>query len=503
MRQALSGTLDRCMGMGYGCRLTMAARAPARTAGLFKNLTAIAAILVSVAGCSAASNEAAWPPLSKKWFDRAEVSFHQGDVDDATLAIDNALRVDAHRPEIQLLAAKIALARLEFDRAIQLTDSLSSVQSLSIRGRALWYSDRIVEAADVLERLIADPEVRDPWAIDIAKLARRGTGRKPFTMTGGIVAVSEMPRIGRSLLVPIELDGEPALAMVATGVPETVVDASHGADPKWVSLKFADSIEVKDVPAITKDLSGYSRQLNAPVKVLLGVNLLRRLHPTFDFLGGQFVVRNYEPPPPPTATTVGVHYVRGGGMLIRSTLGDPKSGKSGALLIDTTMELPVALDDGGWKKAGKNPKSLQAIPGSKNLSQGVLEMMTLGSLEVPGVPAVAGVPIAEIEKPIDMDLDGIVGAGLMLLFRVTLADKGRTMWLEPMPALPPEPPPDAAAPDPIPPTPAEPPTSVAPVKGGSTGRPAAGKSAPAASPGAGSAGKVKAAPNPVTNNPTK
>lgn len=464
--------------MGYGCPLTMAARSPARTAGLFKNLTAIAAILVSVAGCGAASSEASWPPLSKKWFDRAEVSFHQGDVDDATLAIDNALRVDAHRPEIQLLAAKIALARLEFDRAIQLTDTLTSIQAIAIRGRALWYSDRIVEAADALERLIADPEVRDPWAIDIAKLARRGSGRKPFTMTGGIVAVSEMPRIGRSLLVPIELDGEPALAMVATGVPETVVDASHGSDPKWVSLKFADSIEVKDVPAITKDLSGYSRQLNAPVKVLLGVNLLRRLRPTFDFLGGQFVVRSYEPPPPPTATTVGVHYVRGGGMLIRSTLGDPKNGKSGALLIDTTMEIPVALDEGGWKKAGKDTKSLQAVPGSKNLSQGMLEMMTLGSLEVPGVPAVSGVPIAEIEKPIDMDLDGIVGSGLMLLFRVTLADKGRTMWLEPMPALPPEPPPQAASalePAPAPPA-ASAPASPDPKQGAGKGKAPAAKS---------------------------
>lgn len=343
----------------------MAAKVPARTAGLFGNLTAIAAILMTVAGCSGAAGEAAWPPLSKKWFDRAEVSFHQGDVDDASLAIDNAVRVDPHRPEIRLLAAKIALARLEFDRAVQLTEGLSSQQALAIRGRALWYSDRVTETADVLERLIADPEVRDNWAIDIAKLARRGTGRKPFTMSGGLVAVSEMPRLGRSLLVPIELDGEPALAMVATGVPETVVDSAQGADPKWVSLKFADTITVKDVPAISKDLSGYARQLNAPVKVLLGVNLLRRLRPTFDFLGGQFVVRSYEPPPPPAATTVGVHYIRGGGMLIRATFGDPKVGKSGTLLIDTTMELPLALDEGGWKKVGKDPKTLQAVPGSK------------------------------------------------------------------------------------------------------------------------------------------
>ncbi len=422
----------------------MAAKAPSRTAGLIRNLSVLVAILVTMAGCSATPSEANWPPISKKWYDRAEISFRHGDVDDATLAIDNAIRVDAQRPEVKLLAAKVALSRLEFDRTIQLTEGATSSQALALRGRALWYADRISEAADVLERLVADPEVRDPWAVDIAKLARRGTGRKPFTMTGGLVAVSEMPRLGRSLLVPIELDGEPALAMVATGVPETVVDATAGADPKWVSLKFGDNIEVKDVPAITKDLSGYSRQLNAPVKVLLGVNLLRRLRPTIDFLGGQFVVRSYEPPPPPAATTVGVHYIRGGGMLIRSSFGDPKAGKVGSLLIDTTMDLPLALDEGGWKKAGKDSKTLMPLPGSKTLKQGVVDMMAFGSLEIPGIPAVAGVPIADIEKPLDMDLDGIIGSGLVLLFRVTLADQGRTMWLEPMPVLPPEP----AAPDP-------------------------------------------------------
>ena len=51
----------------------------------------------------------------------------------------------------------------------------------------------IERAADDLEHLVADPEVRDPWAADIAKLSRRGNGRKPFSMSGGMVAVTEMP----------------------------------------------------------------------------------------------------------------------------------------------------------------------------------------------------------------------------------------------------------------------------------------------------------------------
>jgi hypothetical protein len=423
--------------MGYGSA-SMAAQAPLQSRSR-RNFGFIAGAVLLLAGCGAATNqEAAWPELSKKWYDRAATSFKSGDVDDATLAVDNALRVDEKRSEIRILAAKIALAKLDFDRVVQLTEGERSAEADSIRGRALWYSDRTQEAADVLERLVSDPEVRDPWAVDIAKLARRGTGRKPFSMSGGLLAVSEMPRLGRSLLVPIELDGEPALAMIATGVPETVIDATAGAEPKWVSLRFGERVEVKDVPALTKDLSGYSRQLNAPVKVLLGVNLLRRLRPTFDFLGGQFVVRSYEPPQPPSATSLPVSYIRGGGMLLRSNFGTDKSPRPGALLIDTTMDLALVLDDEGWKKTGKNLAELQPLPGSKNLTIGLLDQFALGSLEIPGVPAARGVPIVDIEKPLGMDLDGIIGSGMFVPFRVTLADQGRTMWVEPMPMLPEE-----------------------------------------------------------------
>jgi hypothetical protein len=224
--------------------------------------------------------------------------------------------------------------------------------------------------------------------------------------------------------------------MIATGVSETVIDAAGGTGPKWVSLRFGERIEVKDVPALTKDLSSLSRQLNAPIKIMLGVNLLRHLHATVDLYGGQFVVRKYEPPAPPVATTVPLAYVRGGGMLVRGGFGSGNSMVPGSFIMDTSMDVPLALDAGGWKKAGKNVADLQPIPGSRGMSQGVVPVFDFGSLEIPEVPAVSGVPIQDIEKPIEMDLDGIIGAGLLGLFRATFADQGRALWLEPMPVDP-------------------------------------------------------------------
>jgi hypothetical protein len=392
--------------------------------------------LALAAGCAAAGpGEADWPPLAKKWFDRAEASFKTGDIEDADTAIDSALHADKARPAIRLLAGRIALARLEYAKVLTLLKGVEGSEASSIRGRALWYSGQVEQAADELEQLVADPEVRDAWATDIAKLSRRGIGRKPFTMSGGMVAVTEMPRAGTAaLIVPVEISGEPALGLIATGTAEVVLDSSRGGEPSWVSLRFGDKIEVRDVPALSKDLSGVSRQVNAPIRALLGVNLLRHLHPTFDFMGGQFVVRSFEAPPPPEATAVKLNYVRGGGMLLRGALGTASSNTPASLLIDTSIPFPVALDDGGWKKAGVPLTSLRSVPNQGSLKQGVLPLLRLGAFDVPSVPGLSGNdPVKELENGLGIDLDGLVGSGLFASFRVTLVDGGRTMWLEDMP----------------------------------------------------------------------
>lgn len=397
-------------------------------------------VTASLMGCAPLSKDADWPPLAKKWFDRASASFRVVDVADAERAIDNALRLEPDRAEVRLLAARVALSKLQYDRAVQTLEGLNGSEAQAIRGRAYWYGGDIAKAADALERLLSDPDVRDPWAQEVVKLARRGAGREPFRMTGGLLAVTEMPPVGAgALIVPLELNGEPALGLVATGTPEVMIDAGQGRDPSWVSLRFGERVEVKDVPALTKDLSGISRQLNAPIKLLLGVNLLRHLRPTIDYRGSQFVVRTYEPPPPPVSTTVKLAYIRGGGMVFRSSFrGDAEEGAA-SLLVDTSMQFPLALDDGGWKKAGVALADLRSIPNAGGLKQGLLPQLTLGAFSIPDVPGVHGASLAEFEKGLDVDLDGLVGAGLLAQFRLTLVDGGRTLWLEDTPRLEPAP----------------------------------------------------------------
>jgi hypothetical protein len=94
----------------------------------------------------------------------------------------------------------------------------------------------------------------------------------------------------------------------------------------------------------------------------------------------------------------------------------------------------MALDDGGWKKAGVPLSSLRAVPNQGSLKQGVLPLLRLGAFDVPSVPGLSGnEPIKEREDGLGIELDGLVGCGLFSSFRVTLVDGGRTMWLEDLP----------------------------------------------------------------------
>jgi hypothetical protein len=393
-------------------------------------------------------------PLAEKWLTRSRQSFRAGDFEDARQAADNALKAAPRDRDIRIQAARIALSGLEYAQAVKLTDGIQTTDVHGIRGRAFWYAGDIDQAADELEAMLQDPAVKDPWAREVAKLARRGQGRHPFAMEGGLIAAVEMPPAGAALVVPCELEGERILALVATSIAELVVDSNSRKEPAWVNLRFADRVEVKDVPALTQDLAGMSRVLGAPIKALLGVNLLRHMHVTFDRRGAQFVVRKDEPTAPPDASRVPLWYVRGGGMLMRASFSaKDKDDAPSLLLVDSSAPFPLALEDAAWRRAGIDPKTLKPEPSAQNMKAGMIPSLKLGGFDLQAIPAIEGAPLGDVQNNVDVDLGGVLGAGLLALFRVTFADEGRYVWLEPDPTMQMsrQPPPPSSAPTPAPP----------------------------------------------------
>jgi tetratricopeptide (TPR) repeat protein len=402
---------------------------------LGRAILALALAAAPLAGCTEAKSPTAErPQAAEKWFKRAEQDFGQARVDDAHEAIQKALSLAPGDPEVRLLGARVALARLEYDETIRLLKGVQGSDAQGLRGRAYWYKGDLSQAADELEGMLNDPEIRDDWAKAIAGLARRGEGRTPFQTSGGMLAPVEMAQvspIAPYLVIPVEIDGEQALAMLSTGMAEVVVDSSSRSEPSWISLRLGGRLEVADVPALTQDLSGVSKELGAPIKALLGVNLLRHLNVTIDYTGHQFVARTYAATPPPNATRLSLFYARGGGMVVSAPLGAAEDARA-ALFVDSGMRFPIALDERGWAKAGITAGDLKSIPGDpeQKLKEGVVPLLKLGAFDLRRVPGVLGAPVSEIEKGLKLDVDGIIGSPILANYRITLADGGRVMWIE-------------------------------------------------------------------------
>lgn len=411
------------------------------------------ALLGSLSGCTGSSVDVRTVPApAVKWYERAKASYRNADMDDARDSAKSALAAAPASPPVKEMAARVHLARLEYGEALRLLQGADSSDARGLKGRALWYSGDVDAAADELEALLADPTVKDEWAKQIAVLARRGVGRKPFQIEGGLVANTQMtPVRGPNFVVPIEIDGEQALALIATDKGEVVLDSAARREPAWVQLRFAERVTVSNVPALTEDLSGVSKEIGAPIKALLGVNLLRRLNVTFDLVGQQFIVRTREPPPPPRATRVGVSYALGGAMLTRA--GFTSQGESvSPVLLNTRQVYPLQLDEKGWQAAGVAQTELKPLAGAPNDKGSKLSALRLGAYSIPGVPGYAGPSLSSVRGAVGVDVVGSVGSGLLAFFRCTLMDNGRALWIEELPDLAPPTPLPASGPAPSPET---------------------------------------------------
>jgi hypothetical protein len=253
-------------------------------------------------------------------------------------------------------------------------------------------------------------------------------------------------------VVPCELDGERILALVATGSSELLLDSNSRREPAWVSLRF-DRVEVNDVPALVEDLSPIAHQIGVPIKALIGAQLLRHAHATIDRRGDQFVVRRQDATPPPDANRVPLYYVRGGGMLLRATVTARDEGPI-PLLVDSSRPFPLLLEDAAWKKAGIDVATLTSIPDEPTIKRGMVPVFRVGGFDLAKMPAIEGADLGKLTNGVDIDLAGVVGADLLAFFRLTFADDGRFMWIEPDPTLVGA---EPAAPGATPPPPAGPP----------------------------------------------
>ena len=147
-------------------------------------------------GCpTVGSLQTARPPTAEKWFQRAREDYRTADIDDARDSVKRALTIVPNDPEVRTLAARISLAELDYAETLRLLKGIKGSTASGLRGRAYWYNGDLDAAADELDKLLEDPDIVDDWAKSITKLARQGTGRTPFALSGALLASTELPHV--------------------------------------------------------------------------------------------------------------------------------------------------------------------------------------------------------------------------------------------------------------------------------------------------------------------
>ena len=115
-------------------------------------------------------------------------------------------------------------------------------------------------------------------------------------------------------------------------------------------------------------------------------------------------------------------------MVTRGALGTDATPAS--LLFDSSQLYPLVLDADGWRKAGVDPTTLATLESDRGVKHGVVPAIRIGSFDVPRVGAVLSSEVDGLEKGLGMNLDGIVGSGLLAGFRITFAENGKVLWFE-------------------------------------------------------------------------
>ena len=151
-------------------------------------------------------------PSSATGFKRAQASYAQGDLDDARAAADSAL---AATPKDRTRACSARRSRSRA-RVRQAARHASCLPTRPTRSAAAPSGTPATSSRPPTARAAQrDPTFKDSWVREVAKLARRGHGRHPYTVEGGMLAAVEMPR--RPRWSPCELEGE-RIRAVATGM---------------------------------------------------------------------------------------------------------------------------------------------------------------------------------------------------------------------------------------------------------------------------------------------
>lgn len=374
-----------------------------------------------------ASSEEQGGALAARWTGRGEAAWSAGDLAKASAAFDRALQADGSLVRARIGKARALLAESDPAAAAEMLSGLDDASARTLRAQALFHGS-LPGAAGALEELAPTKG----FAHSALVLTRALRSRRPLQVEGRRAAIPLLTDLPLPA-VPAIADGAMTRMLVDTGAFETVVDrtiasrlgfeAGHGV----IASLALGSLVVRNVPAVSRDLSGLGRSLGAPVTGVVGMRLLALLHATIDYPSGWLVLGTQGPDLRPAGDGVRVPYwlVDGQFLTVRARADEAPEG---AYLVSGGGTFAVALSDEGLRSTGRRPEGLERE--ADGFARYALSKLRVGRLEVSEVPAIHFVFPERLVAETGVHYAGVLSHAFLAQWRVSVDSDHRALVFE-------------------------------------------------------------------------
>jgi hypothetical protein len=389
--------------------------------------------------------------LAETWRTRAVAAYVEGDLARAASAARNALQADPADPRAQEVAARVALAARDPRRALAVLVEARGPVLVRLRARAHLLAGDAAAALRDLES-VENEEPTDGWAVAIAPALRALGDRRPYVVEGA--ATATLPHAPAAQpsglpLVTASLDGRAVLALVSTAAGTTVLDPGAPVAGPVVARLGLGPLTVRDVPVVTRDLGELREASGADVRLVIGAELLLRLHATLDGPAARLVVRAAPAPVPSgAAQRLPLHAFEGSMLTVPLTVAEgppgaagpaPGAGASrgrsatGLYVLDTGARFFLAVTERAVRGAGTDPLTLPRPPGApEGVRLWTVPVLLLGDTPADQVPAIVGLVPDDLARIAGTRIDGILGQFALGQLVVTIAaDEGAVYLAQP------------------------------------------------------------------------
>jgi hypothetical protein len=352
----------------------------------------------------------------------------EGDLSRAANLADTALRRDTSDATARQVAARVALARGEHERVLELLRRATAPELVRLRARANAARGDFEAVARDLES-VDGQEPPDGWAEAMLPLARLAKVLRCHQAGGATRAT--LPFVGRTPipLVEIAVDGRAVNALIATQADLTIVDDDLRSDAGIVGRLDLGPLAMRNVPALVRDLEPIGAQLGESVGAVLGLDVLLHLGVTIDFRERWVVVRSEGSEANEGAAEAPFLTLGGSFLALEGRLDDRRDA---LLAFDTAGPFPVAVSDAVAEDLGHDLDALPAAEGapSESIRMLTLAKLAMGSAVIEGVPAATGLIPADLSELAGAPIGGIVGAIALQQMRVTIDAENRRLLFD-------------------------------------------------------------------------